>query len=47
VSCVIQLMMKYGLNYQPMSKVYVISTRSTLNMVLHDLKRCFEALQTI
>jgi len=28
-------------------KVYVISTRSTVNMVLHHLKRCFEALQTI
>jgi len=47
VSCIIQLMMKYRLNYRPTSKVYVISTRSTVNMVLHQLKRCFEALQTI
>ena len=42
MSCVIQLMMKYSLNYQPMSKVYVISTRSTLIIVLHHFKRCLK-----
>ena len=40
-------MIKYGLNSRPTSKVYIISTRSTLIIVLHDFKRYFEALQTI
>jgi len=40
-------MIKYGLDFRHTSKVYVISMRSTINVVLHTLKICFKVFQTV